>query len=177
MQAGSFLRAGVTGLCLLAVSACGGDGNFSGSFSENGSFRSRYESARNALEAGNYDKANRIYASLTENAGPFEPRIRLEYAHSLLRGGDYAEAANQARFLAQGMDGEGRAAALAVLGTAEHELGLKAVQAGDMAAARRHLTAAQTALDETLKTDPKQDPVGALKARQKDVALRLKALG
>lgn len=177
MQAGSFFRTGVAGLCLWVVAACGGDGNFGGDFSENSSFRSRYERARDALEAGNYDRANRIYGTLVENAGPFEPRIRLEYAHSLLRGGQYEAAANQSRFLAQGMDGEGRAAALAVLGTAEHELGLAAIQAGDPGAARNHFKASQSALGEVLKSHPKQDPVGALAARQKDVNLRLKALG
>ena len=51
MRAATFFRAGVAGLCLSLVAACGGDGNFGGSFGENGGFRSRYESARSALEA------------------------------------------------------------------------------------------------------------------------------
>ncbi len=177
MRAATFFRTGVAGLCLSLVVACGGDGNFGGSFSENGGFRSRYESARSALEAGNYDKANRIYGTLVEDAGPFEPRIRLEYAHSLLRGGDYAEASKQAQFLAQGMDGEERAAALSVYGTAEHELGLDAIQVGDPVSARAHFSAAQSALDSVLTAYPKLDPVGALATRRKDVGLRLGALG
>lgn len=177
MQAGSIFRTALAGVCLSFVVGCGGDGNFGGSFSDNGSFRSRYESARSALETGNYDRANRIYAQLVETAGPFEGRIRLEYAHSLLRGSDYAEASKQARFLSQGSEGSERAAALAVLGTAEHELGRAAAQAGDQVAARSHFSTAQSALGEAIKTSPDLDPVGALASRLKDSQLRLKSLG
>jgi len=176
MQAGSFFRTALAGVCLSLVVACGGDGNFGGSFSEGNSFASRYAAARNALEAGKYDRANSIYADLLEVAGADEPGVRLEYAHSLLRAGDYAEARNQARFIAQGSEGAMRASALYVQGTAQDELGRDAVQAGDNASAKAHFSGAAAALGEALKLQPDLDPVGAMAGRLKEIQIRLKSL-
>ncbi|TCK99856.1 hypothetical protein BXY66_3560 [Shimia isoporae] len=177
MQAGSILRNAMAGVCLCLVAACGGDGNFGGSFGEGTSFASRYASARSALEAGKYDRANRIYADLVETAGPNEAAVRLEYAHSLLRGEEYAEASAQARFLAQGSEGADRAAALYVLGTAQDELGRDAAQAGDFPLAKSHFSSARSALTEALKISPEMDSIGSMAGRLKEIELRLKSLG
>lgn len=177
MQAGPFFRTALAGLCLSFVASCGGDGNFGGSFGEDNSFQSRYVAARTALEAGKYERANRIYADLLEIAGADEPEVRLEYAHSLLRAGEYEEARNQARFIAQGSESDLRASALYVQGTAQDELGRDAAQAGDYAAARAHFSGAATSLSEALKSHPELDPVGSMAGRLKEIQIRLKSLG
>lgn len=140
-------------------------------------FEQRYTAARSALEAGNYTKSNRLYPRLLENAGPLEPRLRLEYAHSLLRAGEYASASNQSRILMDTQQGEARAAALSVYGTARHELGLQALQNGDVQTAKAHLAAAEAALAEMLKSHPDFDPLGAMTARRDSIRQRLKNIG
>lgn len=172
MKAGCFFKPALAGVFVLALAACD-DGAGSGS----DSFRKDYTKARSALEAGQYATANRIYARMLQDAGPLTPRIRLEYAHSLLRSGAYDQAAAQAQGLANSQTGTARSAALSVLGAARHELGLQALAAGDKAAGRAHLTAARAALGEVLKSDPELDPLGALAGRQASIAVRLKGLG
>jgi len=170
MKAGFLLTAGVAGL-LTVLAACE-DGSGAGS----NSFRKDYTAARGALEAGQFDKANRIYARMLSQAGPLQPRIQLEYAHSLLRSGAYDAAATQARALSQSQSGTDRSAALAVLGTAQHELGLSALSVGDPGAGRQNLAAAQSSIAEVLKADPDLDPLGALAGRLASIKVRLKAL-
>lgn len=140
-------------------------------------FRKNYDAARGALEAGKYDRAARAYARLVPQAGPFAPRIRLEYAHALLRAGDHARAASEARALAQAQESPARLSALAVQGTAEHELGLKALDRGETETGRRLLQQADAAMEVVLAQAPDLDPLGALAARRASIAVRLKALG
>ena len=146
-------------------------------FGADQSFRKHYMSARTALEEGNYARASRAYKRLIPQAGAFAPRLRLELSHSLLRAGDYADAAAEARALAAAQEGTARRAALAVLGTAEHEMALAARAAGDPDATRRHLKAADAAIAEVLKHDPELDPLGALAGRQASIKVQLKSLG
>jgi len=175
MSAGKFLKPAMAGIFVMALASCE-DGGLSGT-SGSDRFRKDYTAARSALEAGQFATANRIYARMLESAGPLESRIRLEYAHSLLRGGAYDQAAAQAQGLANSQTGTARSAALSVLGVARHEMGLSALADGDAAGGRAHLIAARTAMAEVLANDPDLDPLGALAGRQASIAVRLKALG
>lgn len=171
MQAGFLTRCGVAALFFGMLSSCE-DGTFGAT-----SFRGDYAVARNALEAGNYEKANRSYAKLVQQAGPVEPRIRLEYAHSQLRAGNYAAAAEQARYVASQQKGIDRGAALAVLGTAEHEMALQAMTNGQTPGAKRLFKSAQASMAVVLKSYPTLDPLGGLAQRQSDIKRSLKRLG
>ena len=104
----------IAGLAVLA--ACENPGGLS-----TGGFRSDYLVARQALETGNYDLAIRRYQSLMRNAGPVEPRLRLEYAHGLLRANRFDDAAREAGAVFDLRLGTVSGAALAVRGTARHE--------------------------------------------------------
>lgn len=167
MRAGPSIKTGLLGLCAIFLLACDDLSGGSG-------FRGQYVSARQALEDGKYEKASRLYQRLLPQAGPHEPRIRLEYAHSLLRGGEYAQAAGQARILARTQQGDARGAALAVLGTAEHELALAAINRGEPKdTSRAHLIAARDAITEVLKKHKDLDPLGALATRQRSIKAML----
>lgn len=169
-------RAGRRALALSAVLAVVLSGCDDGSGAGSNSFRNNYTNARTALESGQYDKANRIYARMLPQAGPLQSRIQLEYAHSLLRSGAYGEAIQQTQGLSQSQSGTARSAALSVLGTAHHELGLVAVSNQDGATGRQHLVAAQNAIGEVLRSDPDLDPLGALAGRQASIKVQLKSL-
>jgi outer membrane protein assembly factor BamD (BamD/ComL family) len=139
-------------------------------------FQQQYTTARRALENEKYDKANRIYEQLLPRAGPLTPRIQLEYSHSLLRAGNYDKAAETARQLADNQPGEARGAALSVLGTAEHELAIIALQNGMPDAAKQHLLSAQSAMQEVLRTYPTLDPLGTLSGRLANVQQQIQTL-
>ncbi|WP_417726335.1 tetratricopeptide repeat protein [Roseovarius sp.] len=160
-------------IVLMALAACE-----PGTISKGADFQRNYSVARKALEQGNYDSAIRSYAVLIQNAGPLEPRLRLEYAHALLRAGRYDEAAQIANGLAAGTTGSGRAAALAVSGTAQHESALADLSAGRTGASTlAKLRAADAALKEMLSIDAGLDPLGAMASRRADIARDLKRLG
>lgn len=160
------------GLCA-ALTACE-----PGVVSDGASFQRNYASARRALEAGNYESAIRSYAALIPNAGPFEPRLRLEYAHALLRAGRYDEAAEVADVLAGGLQGGDRAAALAVSGTARHESALSDIRSGTAGPGTvTKLRGADAALTEVIATDPDLDPLGAMTSRRADIRRELAQLG
>lgn len=149
-----------------------------GTVSEGADFQRNYSSARKALEQGNYDSAIRSYAALIQNAGPLEPRLRLEYAHALLRAGRYDEAVQIANGLAASTKGSDRAAALAVSGTSLHESALADLSAGRGGPnAIAKLRAADAALKEMLTLDDGLDPLGAMASRRTDIARDLKRLG
>lgn len=171
MQAGRAGKAGILAVTVFALVACEEGAPFGGQ-----TFRAQYAVARNALEAGNYEKAGRSYQRLMEKAGPLEPRLRLEYAHALLRQGDYAGAAAQSGALVASQKGAARAAALAVKATAEHELALQALAKGDKAGAKRLLASADKGMAEVLKTHPELDPIGGLAARRASIKVRRKSL-
>ena len=140
------------------------------------SFQKSYSSARTALESGRYARAIQGYARLMETAGPFRSRIELELAHAYLRDGQYAQAAQIARRVAQSEAGENRAAALSVQATAEHELGLSALGAGDVTRGRAFLRQADEAMKTVLDHHADMDPLGALAARRASIAVRLRSL-
>lgn len=172
MQAGNFRKAVLYGLSFTLLSSCSNGA----SFGQQQSFRSQYTVARDALEAGDYDLAVRSYTRLTEQAGPLEPRIRLEFAHTQLRAGDYASAAKQVRLLTDTQAGVARAAVLSVQATAEHEMGLSALLKGDSAQGKKLLQSADKAMAEVLNQHPEMDPIGALAARRASIKVRLASL-
>lgn len=135
-----------------------------------GEWKASYLSARGALEAGQADAAAAAYARIVDASGPVGPRIRLEYAHALLRAENFSAAADEARQSAERQDGLGRAAALAVQAVAEHELARAQLAAGqaDEALVIR-LAAAGSTLDEVLAANDEIDPSGALAARRAEV--------
>ncbi|WP_204115950.1 tetratricopeptide repeat protein [Shimia biformata] len=171
MKAGLILRAAFAGAFLTFLASCESGGVTSGD-----GFRKQYTVARTALEEGRYDVAIRHYQRMIPNAGRAAPRLQLEYAHAQLRAGDYAGARVSAGTLAQEQSGDARLAALAVAGTAAHELGLAARQSGDPASAKALLTEAQSAMAEVVNSNPDLDPLGALSGRLASIKVQLAAL-
>ena len=169
MQAGSRARAGLAGLSLLLLAGCGEGVGEKG-------FQKQYAVARDALERGLYVRASEVYSELIPKAGPLAPRLKLEYAHTLLRAGHFHKASAHAEALAHAQHDTARSAALAVHGTAEHELGLAALAAGNDAAGKQHFQSAHTSLSELLAEDPQLDPLGAMKGRRDSINKRLKTL-
>lgn len=164
-------RIGMICAAALVLGSCG-----EGTGSAGSGFQARYAVARNALESGDYARAKRSYQRLIAEAGPLAPRLRLEYAHAELRAGNYGEAARIAGDLAQSQSGEARAVALAVRGTAQHELGLELLATGEVEAGRSQLTQAQAALDEVLKAKGDLDPLGSMAGRRASIKARLQKL-
>jgi len=140
-------------------------------------FKANYLVARAALEKGQYLKAERGYASLLKKAGPLEPRIRLEYAHALLRAGKYEKASGEARVVASQLEGRGRSAALAVQATADQEIARAAINRGvaDADAVQR-LVSAKGAFDELLSKHPDLDPLGALALRRRTIDVEMSTI-
>ena len=156
-----------TGFVSVGCVTPGGNGTAQG-------FRDQYLVSRAALESGDYTRAIRGYNRLMDMSGPLQPRIRLELAHTLLRNGDYRQAADEARILAATETGTARSAALAVQGTAEHELALIAMDRGQgETRIRGLLISAQTAMSEVLQNDPDLDPLDALQARLNQISALL----
>jgi len=159
---------------VLAVAGCKPGGLIDNS---RAGFKSNYMVARTALERGEHTKAARHYKAMLREAGPLEPRIRLEYAHALLREGKYTKAAAEARIVADELTGAGRAAALAVLGTAEHEAARAAISKGRTGSRQIDmLRTAQAALTEMLALNPELDPTGGMQARLTEIARELQAI-
>lgn len=170
MQVNSILKAGLAGTVFLVLGSCSGD------FAGQSGFSARYAVARDALENGDYKRAKRSYAQLMPDAGPLRPRLQLEFAHSELRDGNYSEAAKLAGSLAAAQNGSARSAALAVQGTAQHELGLQLLADGETESGKQMLIAAQAALAEVLKNDPHLDPLGSMAGRKAGIEARLSRL-
>ena len=167
------MRSVFAAFALLALTGCDeGSGGFGTSFQE------RYFVAREALDNGRYQVAVRHYGKLA-NAYPDSPiaiRLRLEMAHAQLRSGQYQDAATTARGISTVQTGQLKGMALAVLGTAEHELGRVALTK-DRLAAGGHLRAADAALKEMLRRHPKLDEGGAMARRHKLLRAELASLG
>ncbi|SLN47088.1 hypothetical protein ROG8370_02045 [Roseovarius gaetbuli] len=158
---------------LMALAACEPS-----AISEGNNFQRKYSTARKALEAGNYDTAINSYALLIPQSGPLEPRLRLEYAHALLRAGRYDEAGQVSDALASTRKGSDRAAALAVSGAAKHESALAEITAGTAGPQTvAKLRAADAALKEMMALDGDLDPLGAMASRHRDIKVELKQLG
>jgi len=134
---------------------------------QGGGFENRYLVARNALDAGRYDVAISGFENLIADASNpmVTRRLTLELAHSQLRQGDYARAAETARSLAGVAEGEARALALAVAGTADHEQARQRMAAGQVNEARALLTLAETDLTEMLELGAGLDAGGAMAQR------------
>lgn len=171
MQAGSLARAGLLGVFFIALVACE-----EGTGVGEKNFQKQYATARKALEEGRYAQASETYTALIPRAGPLAPRLKLEFAHTRLRAGHYDAASQQAKALAGTTTGAARSAALAVLGTAEHEMARAALDSGDRAKGKTHLQAAQAALGEMLRENPELDPLGAMAGRQASIKANLKSL-
>lgn len=160
-----WLPAALAGALLLA--SCENTGGVS-----SGGLRNDYLVARQALETGNYDLAIRRYRAALHRTGAADGsshggshgRLRLEYAHSLLRANRFDEAIAQADLLAGHAEGSVRSSALAVRGTARHEL---ARQSGDPrgAEARDLLTGARADLAAFLQAHPGLDAAEAMQRR------------
>lgn len=171
MQAVSLCRAGIFGLSFLALVSCDEQANFGEK-----SFKSQYAVARDALEKGKYEQANRVYLRLLPSSGALQPRLRLELAHSYLRGGNFAASAKEARLSADAQTGKGKAAAIAVRATADHELGLKALARGDTVNGKGLLLQADKSMAWLIKDHPEMDPLGAMAGRRASIKVRLKSL-
>lgn len=131
------------------------------------SFKADYFSARAALENGQFVQAADQYRSLVPMAGPMAGRVQIEYAHALLRAGRFEEAASEAGSAADTLRGLARASALAVQGTAEHELALSMMTEGQNdEPAYRRLVAARAAFDAIGEDFARLDPEGYLAKRR-----------
>lgn len=172
MQAVFPVRAGCFGLLCIALVSCDEAGTPFGAQS----FQEGYVQARSALEGGDLTRAERGYARLMGQGGTLGARLRLEYAHVLLRQEDYARASAEARTAGQTLTDAGQAAALAVQATADHEIGLAALKDGQTDTGAQFLRQADTAMAQVLKKHPKLDPQGALAARRASIKVRLKGL-
>lgn len=165
------LKSGCALLCMIALTGCAETASFGGS-----SFQSQYDSARNALEKGNYAAANRSYKRLLAQSGPLDDRITVELAHSYLRSGDFEQAIATASTVAGRTTGNTRSAALSVQGTAEHETALQLLSKGNTAAGAARMKAAQKSIEEVLSNHPDLDPLGGLAGRKASIAVRLAGL-
>ena len=140
-------------------------------------FKENYLIARVALERGQLNKAERGYVKLLKKAGPLAPRIRLEYAHTLLRSGKFTKASEEARLVSSQLSGRGRSAALAVQATADQEIARKAINKGIADAdAIQRLVAARSSFDEILATHPDMDPLGSFALRRKTIDVELSTI-
>ncbi len=161
-------------VALLALAACEAAGSLAG-----GGARSDYLVARQALETGNYDLAIRRYAQLVDSVeATSSARLRLEYAHALLRGNRFDEAAAMADPLARRNDGAIAASALAVRGTARHEAARLRLDAGQRDETTRSLLlAAQADITASLQHNPALDSTGSMRARAQLISADLGTAG
>ncbi len=170
----SRLRAPALFLFVLTLAACQTGGPSFKPGASRAGFKANYFVARTALEGGQYTKAARGYADLLKRAGPLEPRIRLEYAHALLRAGKFVKASDEARIVAAQLDGRGRSAALAVQATADQEIARAAISRGRASTdAIARLQAARAGFDELLSKHPDLDPLGSMALRRKAIDVEL----
>ncbi len=165
------LKSGCAIMCIISLIGCTEATSIGGT-----SFQSQYDTARNALEKGNYSAANRHYKRLLAQSGPLNDRIEVELAHSYLRAGDFENAISTARSVATRTTGNTRSAALSVQGTAEHETALDMLSQGNTSAGEKRMKAAQKSIEEVLQNHPELDPLGALAGRKASIKVRLTGL-
>ncbi len=153
-------------VALLFAAGCG-DINLKKPGVGRASFKADYFSARSALEKGQFVQAADQYGGLVAQAGPMAGRVQIEYAHALLRAGQFADAARVASEAAQVLTGLARASALAVQGTAEHELALSMMAGGGVdETVHARLVSARKTFDAIGGDFPKLDPEGYLAKRR-----------
>jgi len=137
-----------------------------------------YLVARQALETGNYDLAIRHYERLLSFTGDAAGRIQLEYAHSLLRGGRFADAIAVSDSLIAANGGSLEASALAIRGTARHQQARELIAQGKGGAELpRLLQSARADLNLFLTTYPNLDAAGAMTARVQLIDVDLREIG
>lgn len=163
-------------VCVMAVllMSCEPAGTVSGG----GGRANDYLVARQALETGNYTLAVQRYRRLVTQTGDAAGRLQLEYAHSLLRAGQFEDAIDAASGIISGSSGSLAANARAVRGTARHQHArdlLAQGQRGD--APRALLLGAQSDLAEFLRSHAQLDAAGAMAARAQMIAVDLREAG
>jgi len=174
MRFKGFLTIGTISVASLLLAACVDNTVSRGT---SGGFKGKYQVARNALESGAYSKAIKSYKILMKESGPLTSRVRLEYAHALLRANLFEQAAHEARILSGSETGDARIAALAVQATADHEMARAAMANGARdASVKDRLIAARTAFDIVLKRGKTFDPLGALAERRRVITGEISAL-
>lgn len=137
-----------------------------------------YAVARQALETGNYPLAITRYERLLDRAGDAAGRLKLEYAHSLLRAGRYEEAIEVSTALIDTHGGSLKGSALAVRGTAQHQIVRVKLDAGEREPGMRaRLIAAQVDLQSFVDNHSKLDAAGAMKTRIEMIDADLGSLG
>tara|TARA_R110002072_G_scaffold298849_1_gene473347 strand:+ start:3096 stop:3623 length:528 start_codon:yes stop_codon:yes gene_type:complete len=159
---------------LVALGACEAAGTLAG-----GGSQSDYLVARQALETGNYDLAIRRYARLMDGMSAMTAqRLQLEYAHALLRGGRYQDAADAADPLI-GVNGTAiSGSALAVRGTARHEAARSRIASGQGGAVTRGLLqGARDDLAAFVERHANLDASGSMRARMQLIGADLQSLG
>lgn len=161
-------------LSLCALAACEAAGTLAG-----GGSQSDYLVARQALETGSYDVAIRRYARIIDSVdASTSARLRLEYAHALLRGNRFDEAVDVADALVQSQDGSIRASALAVRGTARHEAARERLASGQRdGATRALLLSAQADIAAFIASGQGHDSTGSMEARAQLILSDLGAAG
>jgi thioredoxin-like negative regulator of GroEL len=172
MQARQSITVVMLGVALLLPTACQNVQP-----SKNATFKSKYLVARGALEEGNYSRASHTYQALLTQAGPLASRMRLEYAHSLIRDNRFEDASREARTISENQTGDARIAALTVQATADHELARAAMARGERdKAVRNRLQSASKSLDEVLKKGKAFDPLGSMAERRRIIKKELASL-
>ncbi len=137
-----------------------------------------YLVARQALETGNYSLAIQRYERMLSFTGEAAGRIRLEYAHSLLRAGRFDDAIEVSDELVAAHSGSLRASALAIRGTARHQRAREFMAQGQRAPeARALLQAARADLGQFLNSHPALDAAGAMAARAQLIEVDLRDAG
>lgn len=140
-----------------------------------GGARSDYMVARQALETGNYDLAIRNYEKLLRDVGPDAARLRLEYAHSLLRANRFDAAMREAGQLIDTQTGALQGAALSVRGTARHEAARARMSQGQRdAEVTAMLQGARSDLAAFLRDHAGLDAAGSMRARTELIAADLR---
>lgn len=149
----------------LVLAGCS-DTPFKGSGADRKSYKAHYLAARSALEGGDYTKAVDGYGNLVGQSGPMTARVRIEYAHALLRAGRFAQAANEARIAAIELTGLAKHSALSIEATAKHELAMQMMGQGKYdEEVHELLVEARETFDTIAAALPKLDPKGGLQRR------------
>lgn len=158
-------RLGLFGAILLA-SGCNGNGIKPFDSAPRNSFKAQYLDARALLDDGSYDDAIEKYGSIVDRSGPMASRVRVEYAHALLRAGLFSEAAKEANLASTQLGGLARSSALSIEATALHEMALEKMDQGIRDRSVYDLFAKSAAVFETISKDLADlDPVGGLQRR------------
>lgn len=157
----------------LLLAACSGFG----ATQEGADFRGDYMAARQALESGNYGDAAQRYEALLDSGSPVDDRLRLEYAHTLLRADRFGEAAEVAETLQGSGSATIRAQARAVRGTARHEAAAtRRADGADTAELVALLEAAQSDIRAFLSDHRELDADNAMQSRAASIDAELATL-